>query len=493
MRSSLFTALLGALPAVMAPQPAAVRNFHAEHVLGATFDMAVVGPTALEAARAQAAALAEIARLDRVLSSWRGDSELAVLNRSSGPHPVSPDLYRVIEACEAWRAQTGGAFNGRLGSLEAVWDGAGLEAPTADALTTALVSAQTHVRLDPAARTVDRGGAVFAIDALAKGYIVDAALTAAFTAVPAIKGALLNIGGDMACRGSAPGAAGWRIGIAPGGQADNAPAADAITLNGDRAVASSGPGSRDRLIGGQAFSRTLDPATGAPAGTRLTTVIAPTAAKADALATSLSLMPPATALAFARSRPGVEARIVDHNGLIHTSAGWPANIAAAAPPAFIRAAAPARGKPWPNRFVVSIGYIIYGGVEHPPLMVIYITDAHGALIRTVGYVGKAPERFLDSNFVWFAAWRKKTPRPQIENLTHPTKPPGRYHVIWDGLDDAGRPVPQGRYTINIEASREKGGHGVQRIVLDLGDLPTSGLADPAPEAGPASARYGINQ
>ncbi len=29
MRSSLFTALLGALPAVMAPQPAAVRNFHA--------------------------------------------------------------------------------------------------------------------------------------------------------------------------------------------------------------------------------------------------------------------------------------------------------------------------------------------------------------------------------------------------------------------------------------------------------------------------------
>ena len=227
-----------------------------------------------------------------------------------------------------------------------------------------------------------------------------------------------------------------------------------------------------------------------PAATRLATVIAPAAAEADALSTALSVMPVHQAIAWVDARSGVEARIIDAAGEVHTSRGWPAEPVRLIPAAQTKAPA---GKPWPAGFVVSISYTIYGGVEHPPLMVIYITDAKGALVRTVGYVGKAPARFLDSNYVWYAAWRGKVPATTVEDKTHPTAPPGRHSMIWDGLDDAGRPVPQGRYTITIEASREKGGHGVQKIPLDLGVLPTSGLAVPAPEAGPASARYGISQ
>ena len=483
MRASLMTLLLSAAPAAVFVQPAAVHRFHAEHVLGTSFDLAVAGAPAGQAALAHAAALSEIARLDAVLSGWRSDSELAALNRSQGPFKASPDLYAVIANCEAWRAATGGRFDARLGGAEQVWEAAERtsKAPRAAALTRSLPAGE--VRLDVEGRTIDRAGAVFAVDALAKGYIVDAALKAARAAAPAATGILVNIGGDLACHGFGPDGP-WRVGVGE----------DRTLSLVSGAVATSGPGERDRLIGAAGHGRTLDPATGAPSSTRLATVIASTATEADALATAFSVMPPREAIAFAGARPGVEARILDAGGIIHASAGWRDEAA----PSLIRTAAQtppkaAAGKPWPQDFRVAIGYTIFGGVEHPPMMVIYVTDARGALVRTVGSLGKAPVRFLDSNYVWHSAWKKKVPATPVEDKTHPTRPPGRYTMIWDGKDDYGRPVPQGRYTINIEASRELGGHGVQKIVLDLGALPTSGLAPPAEEAGPASARYGVTQ
>ncbi len=495
MRSSLLSLFLGVAPAVLAVQPAPVQRFHAERVLGTTFDMVTVGLSLGDALRAQGAALGEIARLDRVLSGWREDSELAVLNRSNGAFAASHDLFEVIAACEAWRESTGGRFNARLGKVEAVWDAgerAGL-APAAAALAPVLTGAHEPARLDAAARTIDRGGAVFAIDALAKGYIVDAALRAAKAAAPQAAGFLVNIGGDLACHGMGPGGEPWRVGIAAGGEGVNQASERYIRLSSG-GVATSGLGERDRVIGDVAHGRTLDPASGAPATARLATVTAPTTAEADALATAFSVMPPQQAIAFADARPGVAARIVDAQGLVHPSARWRDESA----PVRLQSVAetlPAlpSGKPWPQDFRVAIGYTIFGGVEHPPMMVIYVTDARGALIRTVGSVGKAPVRFLDSNYVWHGAWKKKVPATTVEDKTHPTRPPGHYTMMWDGKDDYGRPVPQGRYTINIEASREQGGHGVQKIVLDLGALPTSGLAPPAEEAGPASARYGVTQ
>jgi hypothetical protein len=102
-------------PTVLAqPVQAAVHRFHEPHVLGASLDMVVVGADAATAARALAAARTEIARLDKVLSGWRPDSELARLNGSTGPLAVSPDLYHVIAACEAWREVCDGAFSARL-------------------------------------------------------------------------------------------------------------------------------------------------------------------------------------------------------------------------------------------------------------------------------------------------------------------------------------------------------------------------------------------
>ncbi len=52
--------------------------------------------------------------------SWRDDSELARLNAAEN-HIASPDLYAVVAAAEGWRSRSRGAFDGRLGQVEALW------------------------------------------------------------------------------------------------------------------------------------------------------------------------------------------------------------------------------------------------------------------------------------------------------------------------------------------------------------------------------------
>ncbi len=77
----LSVALLSGAALVAPAHGAAAHLFHADHVLGTSLDMAVVSASAPMAELAMALVRAEIARLDAILSGWRDDSELALLNR----------------------------------------------------------------------------------------------------------------------------------------------------------------------------------------------------------------------------------------------------------------------------------------------------------------------------------------------------------------------------------------------------------------------------
>jgi thiamine biosynthesis lipoprotein len=490
--------------ALVQPAQAAVHRFHEDHVLGASMELVVAGADAEASARALAAAKADIARLDRTLSGWRPDSELARLNASTGPMAVSHDLYRVIERCEAFRAASGGAFSARIGEAEALWRAAERMNRPADAEVLEKVARRAEaaaVRLDPAKRTIDRDGVVFSVDALAKGYVIDQALEAAARAAPKATGLMLDIGGDLRCRGAGPDAGAWRVGLMKGGEADNIAPARLIRLK-DQAVATSGPGARDRLVEGKALNHTLTPADGKPATARTVTVVADRAADADAIATAVAAKPAHEGLAFATSQ-GARARIVEPDGRVLTTDGWsdlvaPASIAERqaknAIARLIHTAAPAKAAPWPAGFQVDIDYeiaYVAAGRYHSPFVAIWVSDEDGKTVRTLFHLGNRPLRFLDSNYVWWKGFDADGQGQQkLAGVTRPTRAPGKYDATWDGKDDTGNPLPQGRYVINIEMSREHGGHSLQSIPLDIGRAPVTGAAQGQGESGPAAARYG---
>ena len=438
--SRWFAPLLAGAAALVAPQAqAAVHRLHCAQALGTSLDLVTVGGQRADAEAALTAALSEIARLEPILSGWREDSELSRANR--GEPAASPDLSHVLAEAERWRVLSGGGFDARR-------------------------------------------GAGWTLDGIAKGYVVDRALYVARAAAPRLQGLLLDIGGDLAVWGRGPGG-GWSVGAADTARPeDNADPAAVITLTGAAAVATSGPGPRGTVH--------LD-RDGLPAREVVSaTAVAACALDADALSTALMAMPPREGMRLIEQLPGAEARLVGPDGRVYTSSGWRRLASDAPAPRLIRAAAAAPASaPWPPGFQVSIDYQLQRPAKPPvysPYLSIWITDAAGRMVRQLTLQGDDPN-YIDQNYVWWRRYGRSAPRI-IDAVTRPTRPAGRYSAVWDGKDQAGQMVGQGKYTIHIEAIREHGSHSYQAIALDLAAQPVQGAGAPGEELGPSKVSYG---
>jgi len=482
-------AVIAGLPAAADAEP---YRFHADHVLGTSLDIAVAAGNPATALMAAEAARAEVARLDGLLSGWRPDSDLSRLN-AAGVAAVSPELFAVLTACERWGAATDGAFSCRLGAVEALWRGAeaGGFAPEAAMLEAAArAAANAQIALDRGSRQVRLGaGTTLAIDGLAKGWIIDAAGAAALRAAPDVTGLMIDIGGDLRCWGRAGPARDWQVGVVdPARPADND--APLLTLAlANKAVAASGRGPRDRCIGGTRYSHLLSPVSGDAAAneTVFAAVAADRAADADALATALAVVPPQVGLALARRFAGVEALLITGSGERLQSGGW-ASLETVRTPLTCAAA---DGAGWPAGFAVTVDYEvpkIASSRYHAPYLVMWITDPDGQMVRTLLMLGRKSE-WAPENYIWWRRYGRRTP-DIVDSVARATRAPGRYSVAWDGRDDNGKRVGQGRYVLHIEATREHGGHSYQSVGLELGAAGADFSLSGKDEIGALQARYG---
>jgi thiamine biosynthesis lipoprotein len=474
----------GAAPiAVQAETVSNAQQFHADHVLGTSLDITTVTDTSASALMAVSAARAEIDRLDALLSTWRADSEISALNNASSL-AVSPDLYAVLHACEDWRGKSAGAFDCRLGAVQEEWrlsETRGV-APSKAKLAGLAKASNNDVGFRMEGRVVARpDGVQFAVDGLAKGYVIDAALAAARAAAPNLQGMMIDIGGDMRCYGRSPDGAGWRVGIAdPANPADNAAPLATIRVS-NMAVAASGRGMRDLTIDGCDYGHTLNPADGQSARQAIrATVVAPRAADADALATAMSVLPPRQGLALAKLYPGVQALLIEANGKTHTTAGWDA----------LTCQIPG-GAAWPTDFAMKVDYTvpkINAGNYRAPFVYMWITDANKNVVRTLLLLGNQG-RWMQENYLYWRRVGRRDPE-KAQAIAVPSRKPGSYSVVWDGKDDAGKMLPQGAYSLNIESAREHGDHSFQSISANLGAGPAAGQAAPVAELGAVKVSYG---
>jgi thiamine biosynthesis lipoprotein len=343
---------------------------------------------------------------------------------------ASDDLSEVIATADRWRDATGGAFDPR------------------------------------------RGGSLD-LDGIAKGHVIDRAMEAA-RRTPGVDGLMIDIGGDLRAWGRAPSPDGWRVGIAdPGRLQDNAVPSEVLRVS-EGALAFSGPGLRGPHVLGPDGVLSLASAA----------AFARAAIDADALSTALCAMPVDEGLALVQRLDGFEALVIDAEGRRHPSAGW----STLAEPRLILAQAPS---PWPANFALTIDFEVprqSNGLAQPPYVVIWITNAAGAPVRTLAAMG-ADGRFIDENFIW---WRRvgRVMGRGVDAVAKPTRRPGRYSLVWDGRDDKGQPAPQGRYTVHIEAAREHGGHNYQTLDIALGSGTANAQSPGEGELGPAMVRFG---
>jgi thiamine biosynthesis lipoprotein len=288
-------------------------------------------------------ALAEIARLDAMMTTWTDTSEVSRINALAGSGDVvlvSPETFEVLDRA-LWVARaSGGAFDITIGAFKGLWkfdeDNDGSLPRRRDVLARLPLVDYRGLVLDPGrhgARLARRGQSI-TLGGIAKGLIVDRAV--AKLRESGLTDFLVQAGGDMYAAGR-HGDRPWRVGIqdprAGGSQTRSADTSFALLELENGAFNTSGDYERFVIQNAKRYHHIIDPHTGYPVThTRSVTVLAPTSFLADTLDTAVFVLGPEKGMQLIASQPGVEAVIVDAQNRVHVSPGLEGRLQITRPP-----------------------------------------------------------------------------------------------------------------------------------------------------------------
>ncbi|HEY3979050.1 MAG TPA: FAD:protein FMN transferase [Streptosporangiaceae bacterium] len=296
-------------------------------VFGTTAVLLVTDPAAL--AEARAIADRELAAVDRAASRFRADSELTELNRAGGAaRPVSPLFADLLAAALRAAEVTDGAVDptcaAALADLGYDRDFEQVRAGTPAARGGGRVAGWASVEL-AAGQARLRDGALLDLGATAKAWAADRC--AELIAGRVGGGVLVSLGGDIAVAGTPPDG-GWQIRVTDDHAAGPDAPGQTVAITGG-GLATSSITVRAWRSGGEPVHHIIDPATGGPAATcwRTVSVVAGTCVDANTASTA-AIVRGAAAPAWLAGA-GLPARLVRPDGTAVTTAGWPAETAAA--------------------------------------------------------------------------------------------------------------------------------------------------------------------
>ncbi|MBS0210594.1 MAG: FAD:protein FMN transferase [Planctomycetes bacterium] len=323
----------------MAEEPALARYRRREIHMGVPVDVTLYAADETTANRAADAIYRRFAELNSLLSDYDPKSELSRLSDTAGSGQsvrASDDLWRVLVASQKLSADSDGAFDVTVGPLVRLWRRARRmkEFPSADRLTEARTAVGYQaIHLDAERHTVrlERPGIRLDLGGIAMGYAVDQGLAAARAL--GVTRVLVDASGDIGAGDPPPGAAGWKLGVAPRGETREALRWVQLA---NAAVTTSGDAYQFVELNGQRYSHIVDPRTGLGLTTRASaTVIARDCLTADSVATAVCVLGPERGLQFIEARPELAAIVtwVDDGGEhIRESTGF-AKHTIPAPPA----------------------------------------------------------------------------------------------------------------------------------------------------------------
>lgn len=253
-------------------------------------------------AGAMAAAMDSLKAVESSVSVFDDSSMISQINRSE-KGPVDGHLINVYEMSRKINRMSGGLFDPTLSPLIKAWGFGKGHTPTAD--TARIETILTYVGIDKTRIENDTlykssPEMAFNFSAIAKGYGVDVAASTLMD--QGCTDLMMEIGGEVVCRGLNPEGRKWRIMIETPDEEylkevfkyEKEPSfSDQLIVElSDEALASSGNYRNYHSQSGQTFGHTISAVTGRPVKTDIlsASVIAPSCMEADALATACMAM-----------------------------------------------------------------------------------------------------------------------------------------------------------------------------------------------------------
>ena len=286
------------------------------------------------------AAKEEILRLNDLLSIGVESSEISSVNRD-GSGTVSPDTAAMIREALTLYEETDGAFDLTVYPLMELWGFVSKEyhVPTEEELAeTMLRIGADRVRLDDESFhvTLDEGQAID-LGGIAKGFASQRLMD--IFRENGVESAIVSLGGNMQCLGTKPDGSPWRIGVKDPFNPDFG--LSAIVQIVDKAVITSGGYERyfvDEATG-KTYRHIIDPATGYPAESGLSSVSIVTmdGMLGDGLSTALYIMGLEKSAEFWRAhKTQFDAILIDNDGNVYATAGLEGSVSSEHEITFLR-------------------------------------------------------------------------------------------------------------------------------------------------------------
>lgn len=329
-----------------------VFHFYKNH-MGTVFRLQLIGYDQETATAVARVALAEVERIEHLVSSWRPQSEIGRLNQGAGQSSTSLSLESAWLLCQSKQIThfSGGVFDVTWATLKGLWDFKKQVIPERAELKKKLQHVGSHhivlkrdgadpcpqllhrtlppswTRFEPSPpieweqrveASIDQVEVQIDLGGIAKGYAVDqvARVLKRF----GYTDFLIDGGGDLLVEGRSLNNEPWSAAIThPRRQSRTW---GSLWIPTGWSVVTSGDYERFFISDEVRYHHIIDLRTGYPARDSVSvTVIARGAMRADAYATALFILGPREGIALAESLPELEALVFDSLGEVHATRG----------------------------------------------------------------------------------------------------------------------------------------------------------------------------
>jgi len=291
-------------------------------LMGCDFKITVVAANITESETHIDIAIAEIKRIEDLISSWNKNSQTTLINNNAGIQPVKVDseLIELIERSIAISISTDGAFDISFASMNKIWrfDGSVTKMPSKEKINSSVEKVgYENIIIDKQNSTVflKKKGMKIGFGGIGKGYAADKAKELLIAS--GVSAGIINASGDLTTWGKQSNGKPWLVGVKNPLNKNKMFSWFPIE---NRAVVTSGNYEKYIMINDKRYSHIINPKTGIPSqGIMSVSVFAPKGELADALATSIFVMGVNEGIYFVNQIATVDCIIVTDNGKIHYS------------------------------------------------------------------------------------------------------------------------------------------------------------------------------
>lgn len=303
--------------------PAALADWigDARPLMGTEVSVHLWSEDAEEGQRALEAVFDEAVRIDRLMSTYKDDSEISKINRQAaqGPVAVGEELFQLIQRSLDISVLTRGAFDITFDSVGQHYDFRSRLRPDPDTVELERENIDyRYVQLNKASGIVTylKEGVRINLGGIAKGYVVERGVD--ILRHRGVQHAIVTAGGDSRLLGDRRGRP-WMVGIRD--PRNEGQVAISVPLT-DEAISTSGDYERYFDEDGIRYHHIIQPSTGRPAsGVHSATVFGPDAVITDALSTSVFVLGVDQGLTLIATLPDYESIVIDSDGRVYYSDG----------------------------------------------------------------------------------------------------------------------------------------------------------------------------